>query len=106
MSNAEKDAKRPNPAPDVLSGREPLTHVAIMFDGRMWSLPRPYRHHDIIRMIVWLNPDVTSVDGRQGFLDARGRFLTRQMAAVNAELNNQIKNGKMIGSVLTSEDLW
>lgn len=94
--------------------RLPLTHVAIRFQGKVWSLPRPYRHHHIIRIIMYLDGqfgdgDLTSVDTHgedQGFLDTSGRYLTRQQAEVNAELNGQIKNGKMIGSILTSEDLW
>ncbi len=89
--------------------RLPLTHVAIRFQGKIWSLPAPYRHHHIIRVIIMLDPDVTHVDtsqSDQGFLDSSGRFLNRKQALVNAELNGQIKNGKLIGSILTSEDLW
>lgn len=95
--------------------RPPLTHVAIRFQDKIWSLPKPFRHHHIIRMIVWLNDtfgdqEIRSVDtdlnNDQGFLDADGRFLNRKQALVNAELNGQLKNGKIIGGVLTSEDLW
>jgi hypothetical protein len=86
---------------------EPLTHVAIIFDRRLWSLPKPYRHHHILQVIRFLEPDnKEDKDGIQGFLDARGHFLTRLQAVENAEANNQIKGGKLIGSVLTSEDLW
>ena len=42
----------------------------------------------------------------QGFLDEKGFYLHRKAALVNAELNGQLKNGKIIGGVLTSEDLW
>ncbi len=94
--------------------RPRLTHVAIRFQGTVWSLPRPYRHHHIIRMIIYLDGmygdgDITHVDANsddQGFLDESGRYLNRKQALVNAELNEQIKNGKIIGGVLTSEDLW
>lgn len=70
-------------------GRPPITHVALRFRDRVWSLPRPYRHHNIIRMIVWLDPDVDHVDAYgddQGFLDASGRYLTRAQAKVSAEV--------------------
>lgn len=88
--------------------REPLTHVAIMHEGKVWSLPRPYRHHHVMRVINYLDEtgETKTVDGTQGFLDASGRFLTRQQALVSADINGQIKNGKIIGGVLTSEDLW
>ena len=97
-----------------MSERLPLTHVAIRFQGKVWSLPRPYRHHHIIRMIIYLDGqygegELTSVDtsqSDQGFLDSSGRFLNRKQALVNAELNGQLKNGKIIGGILTSEDLW
>lgn len=94
----------------ALTERRPLTHVAIRFDGQIWSLPRPFRHHHIIRLIINMRPEVETVDGPsedQGFLDERGQYLTRKQALVNAQLHDQIKNdGKLIGSVLTSEDLW
>lgn len=94
--------------------RPPITHVAMRFQGKIWSLPRPYRHHHIIRIIMYLDGqfgdgDLTAVDAYgddQGFLDASGRYLTRKQAQVSAAINDQIKNGKIIGGVLTSEDLW
>ncbi len=89
--------------------RPKITHVAIRFKDQIWSLPRPYRHHHIFRVILHLNPDIHHVDSHgedQGFLDETGRYLTRGQAEVSAHINDQIKNGKIIGGVLTSEDLW
>jgi hypothetical protein len=89
--------------------RPKITHVALRFRGQVWSLPSPYRHHHIIKTIIFLNPDVHHVDSHgedQGFLDEDGRYLTRGQAEVSADLNGQIKGGKIIGGVLTSEDLW
>lgn len=86
-----------------------ITHVAMRFRDKVWSLPRPYRHHNIIRLIIWLDPDVDAVDSRgddQGFLDNRGRYLTRDQGLAVAKRNGQLRNGKIIGGVLTSEDLW
>jgi len=34
--------------------RPKITHVAIRFQDRIWSLPRPYRHHHVLRTISWL----------------------------------------------------
>lgn len=89
--------------------RLPLTHVALRFQNKIWSLPKPYRHHHIIRVIMMLDPDVDHVDcsmDDQGFLDSSGRFLNRKQAIINASELNQIKGGKLIGGILTSEDLW
>lgn len=88
--------------------RPPLTHVAIRFQDKIWSLPRPFRHHHIIGVIINLT-HVDSVDTMgddQGFLDETGRYLNRKQALVNATMNNQLKDEKLIGGVLTSEDLW
>lgn len=86
-------------------GRPPITHVAIKFRDQIWSLPKPYRHHHLIRIICYLDSDVDNVNGSsQGFLDENGRYLTRDQALVNAQINNQIK-GEIKG-ILTSEDLW
>jgi len=30
----------------------PITHVAIRHQGKIWSLPKPNRHHHIISLIV------------------------------------------------------
>jgi hypothetical protein len=94
-----------------------ITHVAIRFQDRIWSLPRPYRHHHVMRTISWLAKEfgeytkevcecIDSHGDDQGFLDASGSYLTRKEAFINASANDQIKNGELIGSILTSEDIW
>ena len=89
--------------------REPITHVAIRFRGVIYSLPAPNRHHHVVRMII----DQTGVDSvdthgeDQGFLDASGKYLRREVALVSALVNNQIKNLDDIrGNELFSEDVW
>jgi hypothetical protein len=96
---------------DLSTARPPITHVAVRLFAVVWSLPRPYRHHHILNEILpkyapQLYVEVDADDKDQGFLDADGRFLTRKQALNNAVANGQIKNGKLIGSILTSEDLW
>lgn len=97
----------------------PVTHVAIKFQGRIWSLPRPYRHHHVLRVIFWLvqefgeytnetiKRDVGGGDS-QGFLDSTGAYLTRKQAMVVAMANGQItKPGHpTIADTLYSEDVW
>ena len=42
----------------------------------------------------------------QGFVADNDKFYTREEALIIAKENGQIKNGRIIGSLLTSEDLW
>ncbi len=90
------------------NGRPPLTGVAVRVDGKVFSLPAPYRHHHILNVVLpGLGVDYVNSDDRdQGFVDASGRFLNRKQALVSAEVNDQIKSGKIRGGILTSEDLW
>jgi hypothetical protein len=102
----------------VEEGRPKITHVAVRFQGRTWSLPRPYRHHHVLRVIWWLAEEfgewtkekVDSIDAHgedQGFLDEEGRYLNRKQALVNAELNGQFKPGHpTVPYELFSEDIW
>jgi hypothetical protein len=98
-----------------------LTRVAIRSNGIVYSLPAPHRHHHILWILAkrrgnegvpdvadehLLTETVTGGNDSQGFLDETGAYLNRQEAKARAELTGQIKNGKIIGGVLTSEDLW
>lgn len=83
-----------------------ITHVAISFTGVVWSLPKPYRHGHIHALVGLLNPPGLNTKVEvQGFLDNRGRFLMRHEAEVVARACGQL-TGELIGSILTSEDLW
>lgn len=90
--------------------RPPITHVAIRYNDQIWSLPKPYRHQDIFRVIMNLNPEIKYIplldDDDCGFLDENGRYLRRRSAMVNALLHEQVKGGKIAGHIMTSEDLW
>jgi hypothetical protein len=101
---------------DLLAARAPsdicdppphITHVAVRIDGIVWSLPEPYRHHHVLRLIHEMSDTkYNDADERdQGFLDASGQYLTRSQARVSATENGQLV-GDIIGGVLTSEDLW
>jgi hypothetical protein len=93
----------------MTNGYADITDVAIKYDGVIYSLPRPNRHHHVIRLIASINgvgikgPDV------QGFLDENGEFLNRQGAFIRAQRTGQIirpKVGGYRGGDLFSEDLW
>ena len=103
--------RRPSEAqPSIEEQRPRLTHVAVRHKGVVWSLPEPFRHHHIFSIMNYLGvegPFDGDIRDDQGFLDASGRYLNRRQALPSALLHDQIKNdGKLIGSVLTSEDLW
>lgn len=108
--DAGRADERAERADDASRGKQPpITHVAVRFRDQIWSLPAPYRHHDVFSVIRHLNPGVDCFDGDaddQGFLDASGRYLRLRPALMSAQMNDQIKNGHTIGSILTSEDLW
>jgi len=96
-----------------------LTHVAVRINGTVYSLPAPNRHHHILWILAKRRgnegvPDVADENlltevsdpgsDSQGFLDADGNYLNRADGEVRAKLTGQIK--RIIGGVLTSEDLW
>jgi hypothetical protein len=87
--------------------RAKLTHVAIRFRGKVYSLPAPSRHHHVIAEILKQNPDVHTISNdEQGFLDESGTFLNRKQALASALWNNQIKSGVIIRyEMLFSEDV-
>lgn len=86
-----------------------ITHVAIRFGGKTWSLPKPNRHHDVIRLIAE-ETGVKKVDAHgddQGFLDENGTYYRRSQALVHAFEHDQIKDPKGIRlNMLFSEDVW
>lgn len=89
--------------------RLPIVAVAIRYRDKVYSLPSPKRHHDVIRLIAE-ELGITYVDARdddQGFLDTSGRFLSRKQALINALDHDQIKDVDQVRlGRLYSEDLW
>lgn len=87
-----------------------ITHVAIRFQGKVYSLPAPNRHHDVIRHIVAVT-GVKTVDAHeddQGFLIDGQRYARRKPALRHAIECSQLKPGCMgvqLGK-LFSEDVW
>lgn len=81
--------------------------VAIRDDyGRVWSLPRPARHHTVIIDMHNKGFNGRLSGDRQGFLLTDGSFATRARAKEIATEAGQLINGKTISNILTSEDLW
>jgi len=94
-----------------------ITGVAIRWGAFMVALPRPARHHDCLRAAQQIADDApggpfqeawnVGKSGTQGFVDERGRFLTRKQAYAHVRRCGQpLIDGEVRGSILTSEDLW
>lgn len=87
-----------------------ITHVAIRFQGKIYSLPAPNRHHDVIRLIVE-QTGVKTVDTReddQGFL-ANGVEYCRRKPALRIALQCGQCAPDCLGArlgKLYSEDVW
>jgi hypothetical protein len=97
-------------------------------DGRVWALMPPARHADIIGKIVQETRRAVRGDAQQGFLacsvcnirklpgaeagittlchaEPHGQFVSRPTAEHLAREAGQLSK-PLLGSVLTSEDLW
>ncbi len=83
-----------------------IVGVAVQYAGKTYTLPRPNRHHDVIRSI----PGGVKGPNTQGFVLDDGTFLGRRGAMQLAQGNGQIKrrpgNEHYQGDELYSEDLW
>lgn len=77
-------------------------------DGKaVYALPRPARHHDVIRGMSELGV----IAGREGFLTNFDHFVDRHDAMFLAVANNQLYKQdrsatQYLGPDLYSEDLW
>lgn len=83
-----------------------ITDVAIVYAGKTYTLPRPNRHHDVIRSI----PGGVKGPDKQGFVLDDGTFLGRREAMTLALANGQLKRRPgqehYQSDQLFSEDLW
>jgi hypothetical protein len=88
-----------------------ITHVAIRFNGEIYSLPAPNRHHDVIRHIC-KTTGATHVDAYgddQGFLDSEGHYRERRFALNVARAAGQLDKVRPKtnpSNLLFSEDIW
>ena len=95
-----------NPSPGMPE-RETIEAAAIMFEGKLYTLPRPNRHHNIIHLIYNETGKQVPGDATQGFVTSSGRFATRYQAHRIAHKAKQpCKRPISHGSELYSEDLW
>jgi hypothetical protein len=91
----------------IMSLIEKITAVAITDQntGRVWSLPAPARHGDLVLLLKDYNIILTG--SKMGFLTNLGRFVDRKEGWIVASKANQIlSTSAPDGTVLVSEDLW
>lgn len=95
---------------------EKIACAAIDFDGFVFTLPPPARHHDVLAYILRTRPQYDAVLGEtQGFWTSHDRFVEREEARKIAHEADQIiasrigPDGvpyKFEHSQLFSEDVW
>lgn len=81
-----------------------IVKAAVLFEGKIYTVPKPGRHHNVMRKIV----DETGkppVKALQGFVTYDGIFLDRVQAGEHAIRCGQLDE---LGwpPFLYSEDLW
>lgn len=87
---------------------EKIVGVAVVYNGTLYSLPAPNRHHNVFRVIN----NVAGGCGftNEGFITTSGVFLNRkeamQLAKENGQLNRRQGSQYYQGPELYSEDLW
>lgn len=90
---------------------ETIEVAAILYEGTVYSLPRPGRHCDVIRHIWEKLGDKPGEERHirgetQGFVTSTGRFVRREPAMRIAKAAKQLTEGKFQPCALFSEDLW
>jgi hypothetical protein len=86
---------------------ETIESVAIVYQDEMHVLPRPNRHHNVIREIAKKNGIGIHGGDIQGFMTNKGRFVNRVEGLEIALAANQVLDPTNIrAGRLYSEDLW
>jgi hypothetical protein len=86
-----------------VSEPERIVAAALLVDEKVWTLPAPARHHDIIRHYIAETRKVRVPPHDQGFVTSAGRFVRRAPAAMLAFRAGQVTERK---HRLYSEDVW
>lgn len=91
-----------------------ITAAAVRWRGAAHSVPRPGRHHDVIRVLFSRWPEGAPFAGTQGFMTSRGRFVDRREGAKIAYNAGQLLPDELARrgrtpethDKLFSEDMW
>lgn len=88
-----------------MDGLAPITHVAIKQCGKIYSLPKPNRHFDVLGLMIENNETLPECR-TYGFLDDDGVFLSPKAARIVARELGQLLPRAYDGDILFSEDIW
>ena len=109
----ERHTVAEKPKLDSVKKIKTITHVAANHNDKIWSLPAPHNHADLVVLIKnseWLldNPKANLLDpDAQGFLDSDGNFLTRCQAMSVAIKSKQLSDPAIhVGIRLYARDIW
>lgn len=91
--------------PEGTMAPETIVEAAMLHNGQPWSVPRPGRHHDVVRKLADAFPSDGPFTGEQGFKTSTGRFVEREEAGRIALAAGQTQALRW-GRELYSEDLW
>ena len=80
--------------------------VIIAYDGEIISLPKPNRHHHVIRYMADVLKHPCPIKGTQGFITENGTFVDRVSAKYIAKYHNQLLPRASYLKELFSEDVW
>lgn len=81
-----------------------IVAAAIVYEGRLYTLPQPARHAHVIG-IIWHEIKKQVAGETQGFVTDEGKFLDRIEAGKHALACGQLKELEHPPD-LYSEDLW
>jgi len=82
-----------------------IVAAAIWHKGIVCSVPRPGRHHNVIREMARAGVPIP-ITGEQGFLTSDGLFVSRRLAMGIAEDAGQLIRDTRGSDQLFSEDVW
>lgn len=82
-----------------------IVAAAIKEGNMVCSVPKPGRHHDVIRAMATSGIPIPIV-GQQGFLTSEGHFVNRYEARDIARMAGQILAKTGNPDELFSEDIW
>lgn len=86
---------------------EMIVRAAIQYNGTIYSLPAPARHHNVMTLMLNDNmPSEAMALQNQGFVTSTGRFVDRYEGCRIARAAGQLWRRPTPDDMLTSEDVW
>lgn len=91
-----------------MSDQETIVGVASKAYGKLYQLPKPYRHHNLLDLMYREYPEQMQVADEEGFITSTGRYVNREEAYLIAQQANQILSERHPSGLveLYSESVW